>query len=158
LEHSPVFYSQLVRNCLLYQAPVDLLGHVKTHRRDGAKTVNLKECLKPIEVITRIYALKHKIRETGTVERLRRLLETGVITDKFFAEVVYVFDYLWKMRFCNQIVAHHDLKQVNDELNVAALTEAERANLGNVLSQITFFQEKLCTDFLGSPLYKTISE
>jgi CBS domain-containing protein len=61
---------------------------------------------------------------------------------------VYVFNHLWHFRFHNQIVSHSDLKKVNDELDLELLTEIERQNLKNVLSEVAFFQAKISSEFL----------
>ena len=70
--------------------------------------------------------------------------------------MIYVFNYLWRIRFYNQILLHIDLKKMNDELDLTTLTDVERDNLRNVLSRIPHFQEKLCSDFLGMPLYRSL--
>jgi CBS domain-containing protein len=52
---------------------------------------------------------------------------------------VYIFNHLWHLRFYNQIVSHSDLKKVNNELDLDQLTDIERLNLKNVLSEISIF-------------------
>ena len=63
--------------------------------------------------------------------------------------MIYVFNYLWRLRFSNQIISHSDLKNVNDELDLNTINDIERQNLKNVLSKISDFQTKLSFDFLG---------
>jgi len=146
---NPQFFIYFAKNCLTYKAPLNLLGHIKTETRDGLKTINIKENLKPLEILARIYALKLKITKPGSVSRLRKIIETENIKKDSFQEMIYVFDYLWRIRFSNQINSHADLRSVNDELDLNTLSSIERQNLRNVLSLISDFQTKLSFDFLG---------
>ncbi len=157
-EQSPLFFGHFARNCLLYQPPVTLLGQIKTETHDGIKSVNIKDSLKPIEIFGRLYALKYRLTEPSTHDRLLQLYELGVLKKRHLDEMLYVFDYLWRIRFFNQLKSHEDLRQVNDELDLRDLTEIERNNLRNVLAGINLFQEKLSSDFLGVPLYRSLAE
>jgi CBS domain-containing protein len=147
---NPQFFIHFARNSLLYKAPLNFLGHIRAEKRAGLKTVNIKESLKPIEILARIYAFKHQIVHTNTTERLKQLMTQDILHEQTYREMMYVFDYLWDLRFYNQIITHADLDRVNDELDLDKLTDIERHNLRNVLSKITTFQTHLSYDFLGS--------
>lgn len=151
-EQNPEFFLHFARNGLLYKVPLNVLGKIRAETRDGVKTINLKESLKPLEIFARIYALKNGIDVPGTLDRLKLLNEKQVLKDATYQEMLFVFDYLWHLRFFNQIASHSDLKRVNDELELAALNEIELGNLRNVLSGISAFQSKLSYDFFGSAL------
>jgi signal-transduction protein with cAMP-binding, CBS, and nucleotidyltransferase domain len=146
---SPEFFLHFARNCLGYKAPLGLLGRIRTEKRAGEKTINVKECLKPLETFARIYALRHGLRFPGTLDRLKALREADVLQDGTFREIIYVFDYLWKLRFYNQIAASAELSTDTDDLDVERLTDIERNNLQAVLSRIPDFQTRLSYDFLG---------
>ena len=96
----------------------------------------------------RIFALKYNITECSTVKRLQLLVEKGAIKEREYHERVYLFNHLWHLRFYNQIVSHSDLKKVNNELDLDQLTDIERLNLKNVLSEISYFQAKISSEFL----------
>ena len=88
----------------------------------------------------------------GAQEYLATYLDTGdteVLQEEKFREIIYVFDYLWKLRFFNQIEASAELRVDSDELDIDRLTEVERDNLQSVLSRIPVFQTQLSYDFLG---------
>jgi CBS domain-containing protein len=145
--NTPAFLLQFARNSMLYKVPVDVVAKAKAGRR--GETIDLKECLKPLEIFARLYALKHEIDEPSTIGRLRALEAAEVLESSLVDEATYVFDYLWRMRFYNQLMSHVELRQVNDTLDVALLTAVERENLKNVLTQIVALQDRLCRDFLG---------
>ena len=147
---NPEFFIHYAKNCLGYKAPLGLLGRIRTERRGSEKTINLKECIKPLETFARIYALKHGIEEPGTLVRLRRLREKDKVQAETLREMVYIFNYLWQLRFFNQISAHAELSAHADELDLEKLADIERDNLQSVLSRIPIFQTKLSYDFLGT--------
>ncbi|MCK5148206.1 cache domain-containing protein [bacterium] len=151
-ETHPSFFIHFARNALVYKPPLNILGHLKSDRRDGIRVIDVKECIKPIEICARIYALQKQITETSTVIRLKKLHMQGYLEESLYFNLIYVFDALWQLRFHNQIVAHADLKSVNDNLDLDRLTELERMNLRNVLSQIPAFQSKVSFDFLGGAI------
>lgn len=137
---TPEFFLHYAHNCLLYKAP---------RLRRGSGILNVKECIKPLETFARIYALRHAVPIPGTLERLERLREAGVLQEETFREITYVFDYLWQLRFFNQIAASAELSTNTDELDLSTLTDIERENLQTVLARIPAFQTRLSYDFLG---------
>ncbi len=148
-EQNPEFFIHYARNCLGYKAPLGLLGRIRTERHGERKTINVKECIKPIETLARIYALRHKVSDPGTLERLHELRKMGVLQEETCRELVYVFNYLWQLRFFNQIAAGIEPGTNADELDISSLTDVERDNLQSVLSRIPVFQTRLSYDFLG---------
>ncbi len=148
-KQNPEFFIHYAKNCLGYKAPLGLLGRIRTEKHGERKTINVKECIKPIETFARIYALKHGVPAPGTLERLTGLHEAGALKDDTFREIAYAFDYLWQLRFFNQIDATAELCADSDELDIETLTDIERDNLQTVLSKIPLFQTCLSYDFLG---------
>ncbi|MCM2678656.1 DUF294 nucleotidyltransferase-like domain-containing protein [Echinimonas agarilytica] len=141
------FLSNYAKNCLSYKVPLSASNQIKTENLDGVASVNLKACLRPMEIFCRIYALKHDIREANTMTRLKQLAAKQEIDPNTFREMVYIFDHIWNLRFMNQIVEYTDLRKVNDILAINDLTELEQQNLRNVLIRISLFHEKIRQDF-----------
>ncbi len=83
------------------------------------------------------------------IKRLEKLREADVLQEETFREIVYVFDYLWQLRFFNQIAANAELRLDSDELDIEQLSEIERDNLQTVISRIPVIQTELSYDFLG---------
>jgi len=146
---NPEFLSHYARNCLLYKAPLTLFGQLKTTQSDGHKIIDIKQSLKPVETFARIYALKHGLQEVGTIERVQRLQELGIVQEQSAREICYMLNYLWQLRFHNQLITEDGLPSVNDEVDIVRLTEIERQTLKSTLSQIATIQSKLSYDFFG---------
>ncbi|NOR45839.1 MAG: PAS domain S-box protein [Candidatus Delongbacteria bacterium] len=147
-EQNPEFFIHFAQNCLRYREPLNLLGKIKAESKDGVKTFNIKDNLIPIVNFGRLYALKNNITEPSTIKRFRALLEKNVLKEQEYQEIVYVFNHLWHLRFYNQIVSHSELKRADDELDLEQLTDIERLNLRNVLSEISNFQARISQDYL----------
>ena len=78
---NPEFFIFYAKNCLSYKAPLGLRGRIRTERKGDEKTINLKECLKPLETFGRIYALKHGVPMPGTLNRFTELREAELRND-----------------------------------------------------------------------------
>ncbi len=150
LQEHQQFFIHYARNCLSYKPPLNLFGKIKTENRDGVQSINLKECLRPMEVFCRIYALKHNIKQANTLARLKALNACGELKDASYKEMVFLFDHIWNLRFMNQIIEYTELRKVNDVLALNDLTDIEKENLRNILSKVSLFQTKVSFDFFGT--------
>lgn len=149
IRQHPPFFLHYATNCLTYKAPLGLLGRLRTEKHGAERTLNIRDGIKAIETFARIYALRHDAAGPGTVQRLQSLCEAGHLQEESGREIIFVFDYLWQLRFFNQITAHTELSSEPDELDTARLTELERETLQSALSRIPRIQAKLSYDFLG---------
>ena len=152
-KQNPEFLMHYARNCLQYKAPLTMFGHLKAKQSDGHKTINIKQSLKPIETYARIYALKHALPEVGTLERILRLQELGVVQKEAAREMGDILNHLWQLRFYNQLLTDEGLPSINDEVDIEQLTQMERHALQSVLSSISSLQTQLSYDFLGTIAY-----
>ena len=149
-QQHPLFISYYAKNALTQKTPVNVFGRLKTEWQDGAKTLNLKEALRPIEIFSRIYALKHGIHAANTIKRLTEIRAKEEISEAFYKETVYIFNYLWRLRFFNQIFKHSGLDKVNDDLDLEELNNLEAEHLKEVVSRISMLKRKISLDFIES--------
>jgi len=135
IEKEPQFLVHYAKNSLSYTAPLNLLGQIKAEKLGGVKTFNIKNSIRPIENFAKIYALKNNINECNTLKRLTLLRDQGILHDETFNDMTSAFDYLWNLRFYNQIICHADLRSVEDELDLDTISDKEKSNLQNILSK-----------------------
>jgi PAS domain S-box-containing protein len=150
MQQNPLFISYYAKNALTHKTPVNVFGRLKTERQDGTKTLNLKEALRPIEIFSRIYALKHGINAANTIKRLNEIRAKEEISKEFYKETVYIFNYLWRLRFFNQIFKHTGLDKVDDDLDIEELNNLEAEHLKEVISRISMLKRKISLDFIES--------
>lgn len=144
-----VFMKCYARNYLQYKLPLNPLGFLKAKDMDGTWQMNLKDCLNPIVVFARIYALKQEVRETGTLERLEALVSCGALKKEALGELSEAFRFFWRLRFDNQMKEHHDLRKVDDVIELGSITDSARHECQRMLSIVSTYKAKLSFDFLG---------
>ncbi|WP_321495322.1 DUF294 nucleotidyltransferase-like domain-containing protein [uncultured Desulfobacter sp.] len=150
MKKNPLFMSYYAKNTLVHKPPFSVFGRLKTERQDGARTLNLKEALRPIEIFARIYALKHAIIPANTIKRLNAIRDKEEVSEEFYKETVYVFNYIWRLRFFNQIFKHTDLHKVDDDLDIDELNDLEVEHLELVISRLSMLRRKISLDFIES--------
>ena len=149
MQEYPLFISYYAQNALIYKPPLNVFGGLKTELQDGTRTLNLKDALRPIEIFSRIYALKHGIDNPSTIKRLKEIRKKEDIPEEFYKVAVYIFNNIWQLRFFNQIFQHTSLRKVNDELDIEELNDLEVEHLKQVISRISMFRRQISLDFLG---------
>lgn len=148
--HAPRFFPQLARTILLYTPPLGLFGSLAAEPRDGGRRgIDLKEAMTPLVDFARIYALRHNITATHTLDRLRSLVRDGLVQPQSAEEVVQVYEALMQLRIRNQARAMADGREPDNLADIATLTRIERRLLKEAFSQVRVFQQKLSFDFTG---------
>ncbi|RTZ17536.1 PAS domain S-box protein [Vibrio aquaticus] len=140
IELNPTFLTTYAQHCLSHAVP-------NIEEADKDVTINIKECLRPIELFGRLYALKLDIRHSNTLARLGGMLTANQIDSETYREMAFIFDHLWRLRFMNQIVEYSDLRQVNDELALNQLSVIEQQQLDAVLQRMNLFRHMIGEDF-----------
>ena len=148
----PRFLTQLARNVLFFQPPVGLFGGIATGTIGARRDVfDIKSAMTPVVDFGRLYALRHGIAATNTLERLSALLNAGVMTPENHEEVVQVYEALMQIRIGNQL---DELAAGRPPDNLVApdrLTHLQRRLLRESFAQIRNFQTRLAYDFTGLP-------
>ena len=150
MKQYPLFISYYAKNALIDKSPLNVFGGLKAERQDGAKTLNLKEALRPIEIFSRIYALKHGINTANTIKRLNDIRGKEEISEELYKETVYIFNYIWRLRFFNQIFKHTGLHKVDDDLDIEELNNLEAGHLKELIARIYMLRRKISLDFIES--------
>ena len=148
-ETHPVFLANFARSYLENRPPLNIFGQLKTNRSEGLQILNIKDCLAPIVLFARLYALKHKIGKPATIDRLEKLCSEGLLSNSKYADMVDAFNFFWGLRFNAQLRKHSDLRRIDDNLNIENLTDAERQDCRRILSSFAGTYSKVSHDFLG---------
>lgn len=152
LEKAPErFFINLGHNALQYQAPLTFFRRIRTEEIDGEKLLNLKQTMRPIVDLARVYALKYRIYDTGTTSRIEQLKNKGVFTAKEAQELIHAFDYLMALRLENQshsILDQH--RKPKNFLRVKDLTKVQQVTLIEIFKVIEEFQARIKISFTRS--------
>jgi signal-transduction protein with cAMP-binding, CBS, and nucleotidyltransferase domain/PAS domain-containing protein len=148
LKENPAFYTFLAREGMSYKTQISFFGRIQTENSDEhSKSVNLKNPLRVIVHLIRLYAMRNDLTETNTLRRFRKLYEKNVITEIFYKEVVFAYEFLTVHQLRSQI---HSLKyktRLVNHIDISTLSSIEYNILKNVFTQISTFQNKIKYDF-----------
>ena len=145
---SPAFLSQVAIMSVNYKIPVGMFGKIQTENKDDQTgTFNLKNAIRLLVNIVRLYAMNHSINETNTLKRLESLYRNNNISLSFYREFSYCFRYLMNVQFQYQINCISQGIPANNYIDLSQLTTTELNNFKNVLSNISTFQSKIKYDF-----------
>jgi PAS domain S-box-containing protein len=147
---SPRFFQLLARNVLSLSPPIGFFGNfVLETKGKQRKAIDIKSAMTPIVDYARIYAIKHNIKATNTIERLNHLYELGILISQNHNEMVQAYSYLMQMRLRNQADAITKNIKPNNYISPRDLTYIKQKLLKEIFSQIKNFQTKLSYDFTG---------
>lgn len=148
LAENPAFLSQAAIMTINYKLPVSMFGKIQTEQKDDNESkFNLKNAIRLLVNIVRLYAMNHGIEETNTLRRLEALYSNGNIPLNFYRELKYCFIYLMNIQFADQINNYHKKNRVSNYIDLSVFTNTELLNFKNVLSNISTFQSKIKYDF-----------
>jgi len=113
----------------------------------NADNLDLKHATNLITMFARVYVLNHNIRNTNTRERLIALKTNKIIQENSVDEILYVYEFLMKLRFRNQIELKEKNLPMSNLLNTKKLMDIEGVFLKKILSVFPIYQNKIAVDF-----------
>lgn len=145
------FFRHLTENGLYFKPPLGFFRNFVVESKGKHRhRLDIKSAMTPIVDFARIYALKHKIAETNTLERLRVLRRRKVLSSAEYEELEKGYGFLMQMRFVRQVTAALDEKMPPDNfINPKKLTRIEQTMLKEIFRRIEKFQAKMNFEFIG---------
>ncbi|WP_419801266.1 DUF294 nucleotidyltransferase-like domain-containing protein [Mucilaginibacter sp.] len=135
-----VFF-HMANNALQYEPPLTFFRNIRTITKDKQEVFDIKKAMTPIVDLVRIYALKNRVFEVNTGERLKALQQKGVFTEAEVQELSQSYYFLMSMRLknqANQII--HDKTDPDNYIPIEKLTTIEEATLKEIFKIIKNFQ------------------
>ncbi|PKN91379.1 MAG: hypothetical protein CVU44_19900 [Chloroflexi bacterium HGW-Chloroflexi-6] len=145
------FFHHFAQNALTFKPPFRLLGNIYLGggATEHAGEINLKDAMMPMVSFARLYALRHQINQTHTLERIEALTERGVILPSSRDEIVASYDFLMQLRLQNQIAAIQAGRAPTNIIHPGKLGYIQQELLKQAFAQIAAVQKKVSYDFLG---------
>lgn len=135
------FFAFTAKNALQYEPPLTFFKNIKTETIGKTEVFNIKNAMTPIVDLVRVYALKRRIYNENTGERLKKLMELEVFTPQQYQELYQSYYYLMAMRLenqANQILV--EKTEPNNYIQINTLTKIEKATLKEIFKTINNFQ------------------
>ncbi|MAT41316.1 MAG: hypothetical protein CL609_03165 [Anaerolineaceae bacterium] len=151
LKDETAFFHYFAQNAIQFKPPVRLLGNIYLSggATEHAGEINLKDAMMPIVSYARLYALKHQLNQTHTVERIKALCERNIILPANRDEMIAAYDVLMQLRLQNQMSAIQAGLSPQNIIHPAKLGYIQQELLKQAFSQISAVQKKISYDFLG---------
>jgi CBS domain-containing protein len=151
LGSQPAFYHHVAQNALLFKPPFRLLGNIYLGggATEHAGEINLKDAMMPIVSFARLYALRHQVNQTHTLQRVEVLCERNVIIAASRDEIAAAYDFLMQLRLQTQIAAMEAGRPPQNIIHPAKMGTIQQELLKQAFAQIAAVQKKISYDFLG---------
>ncbi len=145
------FFRYLTQNALHFKPPLgffrNFLLESKGKHRDS---FDIKSAMMPIADFARIYALKNRIEETNTLERLHQLYLNNLLSWNDYNELEQSYSFMMQLRFVRQITSViEENEKADNYINPKKLSNIEQTMLKEIFKRIEKFQGKLNFDFIG---------
>ncbi len=148
LSKNPSFYGFLARVGTSYKTQLSIFGRIQTESTDEySKSVNVKNPIRVIVHLLRLYAMKNNLTETNTLKRLKILYEKNVFPEGFYKEIAFSYNFLTLLQLKSQLSGLKSHSKLINQTDISTLTSIELNILKNVFSLISSFQSKLRYDF-----------
>jgi CBS domain-containing protein len=151
LDEQPAFFPHLAQNALAFKPPLRLPGKIYL---SGAASdqINLKDALMPSVSFARLYALRHKISQTQTLNRLEALVEKNALNASTRDEMAVTCELLTRLRLKRQMAALQNGETPDNLIHPGKLDHLEETLLQQAFAQVSAVQKKINYDFLGGGL------
>ena len=103
----------------------------------------------PMVTFARLYALRHRVNQTHTLERIEALSERGIIQPASRDEIVAAYDFLMQLRLQTQLSAIEVGRTPQNVIHPGKLGYIQQELLKQAFAQIAAVQKKVSYDFLG---------
>jgi CBS domain-containing protein len=145
-----LFYNMTI-NALQYVPPLTFFNNIRTFTKNSREVFDIKKAMTPIVDLVRVYALKNRIFEVNTGERMKALRKSEVFSETGFNELYQSYYFLMSMRLKNQATQIiHDKKEPDNYIDISNLTKIERVTLKEIFKVIGNFQSKIKIEFTNT--------
>lgn len=146
--HAPkqeVFLRHLAADCLATRPPLSFFKSFVVEKSGEHKNrLDIKKRgLVPFTDFARVMALKHGIKETNTLSRLKLLGEGGFIPQELYSDTSEAFEFLLQLRLVHQLALVEAGNAPDNHIDPARLSEIERRTLKEAFGAIARMQAYL---------------
>ena len=148
LPQEPAILYQLTRNALTFRPPTRLPGNIYLGgAAEHAGEIDLKDALMPIVTFARVYAARHGIPRTHTLERIDALAAADLLPSANRDEIAAVYDFLVRMRLQAQLSSLRADRPPSSSVQLAHLGPTQRDLLRGAFAQIAAVQKQISYEF-----------
>ncbi|HEY9197124.1 MAG TPA: putative nucleotidyltransferase substrate binding domain-containing protein, partial [Mucilaginibacter sp.] len=144
-------FFHMAKNALQYEPPLTFFKNIKTFTKGSQEVFDIKKSMTPIVDLVRMYALRHRIFEVNTGERLKALKEKEVFNEKEVQELMQSYYFLMGLRLRNQASQIiQDRTEPDNYIDPDKLTKIEKVALKEIFKTIDNFQTRIKLEFTNN--------
>lgn len=142
------FFGFLARVCSKFKTQLSIFGRIQTEStEEHSKIINIKNPIRVIVHLVRLYSMKYKVLETNTTKRIKSLYELNAFSESLSKELLFSYDFLTQLQLKSQITTDIDNSKHLNYIDISTLTSMEVNLIKNVFSLLVTFQSKVKFDF-----------
>jgi signal-transduction protein with cAMP-binding, CBS, and nucleotidyltransferase domain/PAS domain-containing protein len=145
IKHNPLFLYQMAFNTYEVKPAQFYSGKIISDK--NSEIIDLKNAVSPIIMFARTYSLQNDIWCLNTIDRLNALKTNNIVNETSIDEIIYVYNFLMKLRFRNQIELSENNLPLSNILSAKNLIDIELSLLKKMLALIPQYQNKISVDF-----------
>lgn len=144
LHQDELYLGHMTANLLRFPVPLGWFGRIKAEKGEHAGKVDLKKAgIFAITEGVKILSLGNGVQETGTAERIKRLIALGALDQKEADDLTASYYSLVYYRLRSQVDATSAGRHPDNRVALAGLNRMEQGRLRNALEVVRSFQESL---------------
>jgi CBS domain-containing protein len=144
-------FHYMAQNALQYEPPLTFFNNIRTFKKGTREVFDIKRAMSPIVDLVRVYALKNRIFEVNTGERMKALKDKGIFSESEYHELSQSYYFLMNLRLkkqTEQIIQDHT--EPDNYMDISQLSKLEQVTLKEIFKIIANFQSKIKVSFTGS--------
>jgi CBS domain-containing protein len=147
--HGRRFQFMLADQSRVHPPPLGIFGRFVVQRGGEHRgQLDLKlGGLAPVVDLIRLYALRHGVRQTNTIERLRELAKLGALPAQTPADLVAAYEFILLLRIRQHLAQIADGRETDNYLNPNTLARGERVLLKEYLAVVVEAKKALQSEF-----------
>lgn len=149
LRTTPAFLPFLAHDLVRFQPPATGLRRRLRPWKQKAYLLDLKAAVLPLSGMARIYALRHGLDETHTLDRLEALARQSLITEGNLRETAMAYEHLLQLRLRHQAECLREARPLDNTIDCRQLTRLEQTQVDQAIRRIQAIRRKVSYDFLG---------
>jgi len=150
LKGRSAFFYMLAQSIIAFRPPLNVFGNIVTETSGkNAEAIDIKNCLSPVIMFARIFALHNNIRYKGTVDRINALNTMKLLSPETCEEVIFHYNFLMQQRLKHQIQQVTAREETDNWIAPKKMTEIGQTILKKVFLQINSYQDNLSVSFMG---------
>ncbi|HBA82521.1 MAG TPA: hypothetical protein DCZ95_00360 [Verrucomicrobia bacterium] len=147
----PAFLPFLAQDLMRFRPPPHgmALWLSPPRKRAQAARLDLKEAMLPLIGSARLYALRHRLDETHTLDRLDALARRNLIAESDLQKTAIAYDALLRLRLLHQAKCLQENRPLDNTIDWRRLDSVQQALLQEAFARIAVIQKMIRYDFLG---------